>query len=428
MQRNLFRRFLCFAVDDAAGGAGGGAAPSAPASTPAAPASAPASTPSPASGAGGTPPATVVSPAAGAPVAGTSGAPAAPAPTWLDNLKGAGLPVGKDDAETIAVLKQMHAERQGYESVRHLLPHVQSYLAEAQKYNEWKQQQSKAAPAPAAKSSNDPYWKESWQPPEYNQAWLQQITRDEKGNIVPVPGAPPDVVMKIQQYEQFRRDQAEKLLSNPFEFMAPMQKHLEERARAIAQEVIQQTMGNNQARQNALSFVEQNANWLFEIDPASKAPKQKQEIDPTTGQWRTTEVLSPWGERMARYADGVRKQQEARGYFDQAEVQNLAYAQVQRDYSTWLLQSVASGQMTPQQVQAMLNPGAAPPPAAGTPGVTPQQAANQTFLDKNNPAAASGGKGPPPAEEAVTAKTLRRELLKAFREGGITKETLKNSA
>jgi len=412
MKRNLYAEFANFAADDGAAAAAP-ATPSAPATPPADATPSIPSTPAPSSpGVQGVHPETPATPTTPA------------APSWLENLKGAGLPVGKDEPETIANLKRIHAERQAFEQVRHLLPHVQAYLAQAKDYNAWRQQQqaAPAAPvAPAAGQPNDPWWKKSWQPPEYNQAWLQQVVKDANGNLMPAPGAPPDVVMKIQQYEQFRREQAEKLLSNPFEFMAPMQEQMEARARAIAEETLAKYMESTSARQNASTFIDRNREWLFEVD-ATGNPVTSQIIDPTSGQWVTVEKLSPWGERFKNYAESVRAAQQQRGYQNQQEIEQLAYAQIQRDYSTWALQQVAAGSMTSQQVSELLN-GKRVAPAAAAPAKDPQQAANDAFLDKKNPATPTA-KGPPNAEKPITSKNLRSQLLKAFKEAGLTNETI----
>lgn len=409
-----------YAPDEGGSGGGAGAAPAAPATpppasaTPSAPPSAPSSTPPPATPA--------VSPTPGAaPTGATSGAPSAPAsPAWFESLRKVGIPVGKDETETISTLKRIHDERQAFEHVRPLLPHVQAYLAQAQEFNAWKASQAKAPkPAPAAgQNPADPWWKEVWNPPEFNRNWMELVTQDAAGNFIAAPGAPPDVVMKVQAYRQFQNEKAKQFLENPYEFMAPMQKQMEARARAIAEETMRTYMDQTQARQNATNFIEQNQSWLFDVDPATKMPKVTQTLDPQTGQWRQTEVLSPWGERMRTYADGIRKQQEARGYFDQREIEQVAYAQVQRDYAVWENQEMRAGRIP-------ITPPVAPT-APTVPAKSPQDAANQAFLDANNPAAAPGKNGQPAAEKPVTSKNLRAEMLKAFKAAGLTAKTINN--
>lgn len=410
MQRNLFSEFACFAPD---GGGSAGTTQAPPSAVPQAvtpptgttPESPPVS-PSPAASPAATPPADAGTPAT---------IPAVPsAPSWLDSLRKDNVTfVGKDEAETIANMKRINDERQQLESIRPLIPYLNSYRTDAAAFQKWKAEQQKQQAAPKA---NEPSWSQFWKAPEYNESWMQQVTKDAAGNLVPIPGASPDVVPKLQQYLAYQQEEMRKFSQNPHAYMEGF---IEQKAQTIAQKAIQEHFTQHEARQGASKFIEANKGWLYDIDQATGQPRQQLGIDPQTGQQTAVPLLSPWGQRFKAHATEVHSQQQRRGYHDEAEIERLAFERVSAEFDRWQLQEVLAGR---------LKVGEQTPVAPAAPQKTPQELANEKFLNKNNPPGARqpGGGSTTPAEPEVTKQNFKDILRQQFAAAGITDQTLRN--
>lgn len=371
--------------------------PPASASTPAAPP--PASPPTPS-----TPPAPDggnQSPGVSAPAGGTPGATPAPAtPSWLSSLKDTGIDFGGDETQALARIAQMHKDVQ---AMRPLTPYVSQYIQHAKDFQRYlTQQQSQQAqpqPAPDAKGKR-PYWS----PPEFNQSWLTLVRKDDEGNLVPLPGAPADIVPKILDYQRYQQEKMGDFTRDPFEFMDP---HIEARAREIAEKVIEDRFGRQRDQQTAQQFVQEHGGWLYEMDPQTRQIRQHSVFDPNTGQYRTEPVLTQWGQAFASYVRDEDARQRSRGYSDVNEQKRNAMDRVQRDYAVAQLKVLQTGGMAPS-------------------GLSPQQQANQQFLQQHNPPAGVPATGGPisPAATPVTRTNLADMLRQNFKAQGITDEVL----
>lgn len=383
--------------------------PSAVSTQPVAPASPQTSQPSPAS----TPPATVGAPTtpSGPPSSGAvsapPGSPAAPGtpapaqPAWLSSLRESGVDFGTaDEKEVLQRVAQMHRDLQ---TIRPLAPYVDQFRQHAPAFQQYLQSLNK--PAAAVPEAEKPWHAKFWNPPEYNTGWMSQVKQNEDGSLVPLPGASPDIPGKILAYQNFRREQAEKFMSNPATFIEPIVRHL---AREQAQELIQQQMRRRDDTQSSQAFVQENQSWLYEIDPATKMVKQQQQFDPSTGQYTFKPQLSQWGQAFGHYVQQEAQRQGSRGYQDIEEQKRNAIAFVQRDYAIAQLRAHQSS-------AAPANPGA--------PQLTPQQIVNQQFLQGNNPPAgipATGGPTAPAPELPPSREKLADFLRKNFVASGIT--------
>lgn len=329
--------------------------------------------------------------------------PAAPTtPSWLSALRERGVNI--EAADENAAIEKLGEIYGNYQKLVPMAPYVNTYMQNAAKFAQWQAEQQRSSQQQPGQQK--PWYADFWNPPEYNPAWEQMIQQDAQGNFVPVPGAPPDVIPKLLAYRQFRKEQAEKFLSNPAEFIAPIVRHL---AKEEAQNLVQDQFSQRQAQSSSAEFVQQNMNWLYEKDPNGNV-KQTQVFNPSTGGFTAVPQLSQWGQAFAKYAKEESEYQARAGLPQDVERQKqIALAHVQRDY---LL-----SQMSHQQPAA---PVAAPP--------NPQAAANQQFLQANNPPAAipptNGNTVPAPAK--VSRGTFEQQLRKNFKQKGITDETLVN--
>lgn len=414
--------FAVFAPDNASSGG----APSPDATPPAAAQGSPQTSPQTISG-GTTPPAGAggVDGAASTAAPGTAAPPlasaTASAPSWLDSLRTSGFDAGKDEKEALANIQRLHQERQQekqlLDQLRPYAPHVANYLKNAQAFQKWQQEQQQKQPTQAQPQKN--VWDDYWQPPEYNPAWMQQVKRDDNGNLVALPGAPPDVAMKVQQYLAYRQEQADKFMANPHEYIAPTVQALAQR---IAEETVQKHFQANQQQAATQAFIQQHQQWLFEVDPQSGLPKTHTYFDPNSGQMVTGKVQSVWGKKMADYAKQIGDYQQSRGFHDPEQILQGAYTAVQRDFAISQIEQSRQQQTPGLPGQPPATQTAQPQSAQPqTPPPTPQQAANQKMLDAKNPAGKSAGGrngNMKPAEEAVTSKNIEKIMMKRLSEAG----------
>jgi hypothetical protein len=130
------------------------------------------------------------------------------------------------------------------------------------------QQPAPAAPAPGAPGAGgaaDPL--AALRGPEYDPSWLNQVTRDEKGNLVANPGADPMIVPKLHAALRHRQSIMEKFADNPGDFLKPILEHY--RATEIdkaVQNALSTKFGAFQEETYANTFVNSNAGWLFAYD------------------------------------------------------------------------------------------------------------------------------------------------------------------
>lgn len=312
--------------------------------------------------------------------------------------KAVGADFGQDEEKAISSIQQLWRDAQ---SLRPLAPHVAAYMQHAPQFTKYLQEMQQKAKEPAQpKQGETPYWS----PPEYSESWLNLVRRDEQGNLVALPGAPPDIVHKILAYDQYQREKMGEFTRHPFKFMDP---HIESRAREIAEKVIEERLGKQRDQSTAQQFVAEHANWLYDLDPQTRQPRVHSIFDPNTGKYRSEPALSQWGKAFASYVQEEDSRQRARGYHDVDEQKNIAMAKVQRDYAVAQMKVSQMGGMAPS-------------------GLTPQQQANQAFLSANNPPAGVPATGAPvqPTTTPVTRANLLEALRAEFKANGITDDTI----
>lgn len=165
-----------------------------------------------------------------------------------------------------------------------------------------------------------------WNPPEFNPSWRGLVSRDESGNLVTTPGAPPDVLPKYLAYEQYRRDFADRFLSNPEEALSPL---IQEKASSIAQEIVNSHLSQMREEHQAGTFLRENASWLHQRDQNGGLVRD----------YSGRPVLSPAGRQF-------------RSYVEEAEQIGIQGVAAQERYATRLLRAdlVAAG-IQPQNSQ-----------------------------------------------------------------------------
>ncbi|MCI0463065.1 MAG: hypothetical protein L0Z62_39460 [Gemmataceae bacterium] len=197
----------------------------------------------------------------------------------------------QDDQSLAQYLIQQRA--QALEIQRQFQQQVLPYWSEFQSYVA----QQRAAQQQQSQSGQKPWWSQWWSPPDYDPSWESMVTRDAQGNLVAAPGAPPDVLPRWHAYQHYRRQQLEKLLSNPFTYFEEPIRHL---AQQVAEQAVQRTLGSYQDQSFARDFIGQNAQWLYQRDQQGNVVTQPT-FDPQSGRTVAEPVLSPAGQAFRNY-------------------------------------------------------------------------------------------------------------------------------
>ena len=342
------------------------------------------------------------SPAVPSPAAADAAPPASP--TWLEHLRSQGADFGPDEQTAMQNLIRLNQEAA---QLRQMAPYVQQYMQSASQFAKWQEEQRKAQ-QPSGPQEDAPYWKPYWAPPaQYNTNWQKQLTVDAQGNIALRPGAPPQALADYQQWAEWQENQNRTFWDNPHQYMEPTIKHL---AEEIADRKIQEHMARYSNMQNAQQFLQQNANFLMDIDPATGQPRQQYVWNPQTGQHQLMDMLSPWGQRYSAYVSMMVEQQKKHGYHDLDQIKQFASMAINNEILQARLQQFegkgGGGAAAPGQAAA-----GAPAPAAAA--ENPREAANKRFTDQNNPAekARRGGHRPNDKPEKITKLNLKRMML-----------------
>jgi hypothetical protein len=211
----------------------------------------------------------------------------------------------QDDQAALAHLAVAYRQSQ---QMQPFVPYLQQYAQHGEQFQAWMRQQAQA--------QQQAQQAQQWKPPEFDPRWQQMVQRNPITQALePAPGAPPDVVQKLQAAEAHRRSFLEKL---PFDPMGALkQAGVEDLIRAEAQKIVQEQLGSYQAQQQAASFIQENSGWLHQRDAQGNVAR-----DPMTGRPQ----LSEWGQKFAGYL----QQLEPR-YGAQA-AQNMALTAIQRDF------------------------------------------------------------------------------------------------
>ena len=220
-------------------------------------------------------------------------------------------------------------------------PAIQQYL----------QQQQAQQAQPAARPS--------WEAPEFDQRWASLVDRDPSTGIyVGKAGVPHDIVAKVNAYADWKQ----KFDQNPAQMINDA---AEAKAKVVAQQVYREQFAAHQQQQSIQSIVQQNASWLYQVDPATGQQVRDFNNRPTysvvgaryihhLGQARQMGITDP--NHQNSYAMNV-----VRGEWAQAQHQQGLQASAQ-----------ASNPQTQQQLfRAPVNPSQALPPTQRRQGPVP---------------------------------------------------------
>lgn len=317
-------------------------------------------------------------------VGGGAAAPPASESEWTgvrDALLNYGIDLRQQFNDDDAALAHLATAYRNAQQNAQLVQYGQSYLQHAGEFQQYLQQRQEAARAEAAKQATS--W---WKAPEYDPRWESQLTRDPTtGELRAVSGADPSVVQKFLAWSDHQRGFLSKFSQDPITAIRP---GIEQIARQVAAEMIQQNLGGYREQTAAAQFIEQNSSWLHARDGAGNVIQ-----NPETGR----PALSEWGQRFLGYV----QEAERSGLRDVAGQQKYALGLVQRDYLLSQRGPAAAADAGAAAKDAFLNQAARHQPnegqrAAGVPavpgnGVPNNAALLRDLLAKNLQA---GGFGP----------------------------------
>jgi hypothetical protein len=326
----------------------------------------------PASGAG-VPPPTGTNPSAVPSTPATQ--PTAALPTPAANQQPA-LP-----ADIQARLAEAEEYRRRYQELaqhQHLIPLGMEAYRRAQQGN------PNAAPQPAAAQPQHP-----WGLPQFDMRLLDFVGRDGEGNLVLKPGAPPDALIRVQEYQAKLREAQSNFFNDPMKALEPVVKQM---FGGMFQEHFQKNYGQIQARQAGERIIEENRSWLYAKDPQGNPVTR---FNPASGQHE--EVLSAEGQAYSQLLAQGRQY----GIQDPTALHQFAVQGLTNMILSQRFQQQQNQQAGVQQQQQMVSPQA-------------QQTAAQQ-LGAHNP-----NVNPAPAP----AGDLRSAFRNAFRSNGVTDDVL----
>lgn len=172
------------------------------------------------------------------------------------------------------------------------------------------------------------------------------------------PGVPPTAQYEYAMWEDARRNALDGFLEDPMKYLWPA---FEEKLKGVVPQMTQEQLVQRQAQQEVSSFVNENADWLYQADPSGRIAQH-----PITGQ----RILSQAGQmfqQQVQYLDSI-------GVKDHRAQEQLAkqhvWVQVQLAQQRQQAAATAAAQSA-QGRQNLLGGGQAPSGALAVPVTQP---------------------------------------------------------
>lgn len=230
-----------------------------------------------------------------------------------DAVRSAYPHLGEQFQDDNAALQHLLLSYQQAQQYREVAPYAQQYMQHASQFQQYLAQQQQAAREAEAARNAAPGW---WKAPEYNASWREGVEQDpQTGEYRVKNGFSPDILPKLREAMAHRQQFMDKFAFDPIGSIKP---GIEEVARQVAQEMVQQHLGGYQSTVQANNIVEQNSSWLHARDQAGNVL-----VNPQTGR----PALSPLGQRTAQYVVEVEKM----GVTGVQQQWNMAKAMAERD-------------------------------------------------------------------------------------------------
>lgn len=113
---------------------------------------------------------------------------------------------------------------------------------------------------PAETPKDVPLEQQLWAAPEYDPSWFRQIRADENGNVVPINGASPEVIVKLQKWASYQQQEQDKFWRNPFDYLRP---YVDKMAERKAEEILKKYDSRFTEQQRARDILNENSSWMI---------------------------------------------------------------------------------------------------------------------------------------------------------------------
>lgn len=276
-----------------------------------------------------------------------------------------------------AALQHLAATYRQAQQHQQLAPYAQLYLQHADKFNAWMAQEKAATEKAQAEKAA---W---WKAPEFNREWLNMVERDDQGNVRVKPGYPPDVAQKLLNALDHQKNFLNDFSFDPISKIKP---GIEQIAREMAEQIVQQHLSGYQDHVFANNFIQQNSQWLHQRDQTGNVVMDQATRRP---------MLTPEGQRFSEYL----------GQAQQIGIQDV---RAQEQYALGLTQRDAA--LAKLNQQGLQQKG---------------EETKQTFLDTHNPnqsgvTPAPGKSNRPPIGSGT--RNLERRMMERMKENGLAAE------
>lgn len=256
-----------------------------------------------------------------------------------------------------------------------LAQYGQRYLQHAPQFETWLKEQ-----AAAQQKAEQP--KQWWAPPEWQDAWLNQVETDANGEIRAKNGYPMDLPLKIQQFRQHQQNFLHKFTQDP---IGAIKQGIMEVVQPLIEGHFQKNLSNYQDRSFASNWEAQNSSWLYTRDAENNI------LHDVNG----ARSLSPAGQRFVQLV----KHAEEMGVTDVRHQEAMA-------------RQMLRGELAEQALRAQTVQAGTPPPAPIPPGAMHTPSHGASLAPPSNPV--NGG---PPQNGNLS---LRDTLMRAIKGANIT--------
>ena len=166
---------------------------------------------------------------------------------------------GMDDRAIASHLYQAmqreEAATRALQQYQTIIPAATEYMNNRDAFHQWQAAQQKA------QQPQPPEEKPWWNPPQLREAYKQYLVKDETGREVISQDAPLDARHALVEYQQYKAEFAKRFLENPEQALGPM---VEKVAADRASQIVEQHLGQYQARQYVHNLEQENRDWLYD--------------------------------------------------------------------------------------------------------------------------------------------------------------------
>lgn len=202
-----------------------------------------------------------------------------------------------------------------------LQPYLYDYAQNMEEFEQWKQQRQQAQQPTAEQAHQKAHAAAKRHVPNFDESMLDMVTRDDKGNLVPVSEyINPTIVPQVEAYLKWYKNEQSRIVRDPLSvleeagiedrFLKPLNDRISQLEQQIANERNQVAM--NQARQEIHGELHR---WV-QHDQYGRPI-----MDPNTGDYAFTSdgMLYRWAEsQMPKETDPATRHRMAKQYVDMA--------------------------------------------------------------------------------------------------------------